>query len=157
MRFCKLRIGGAVLLAALWGGLPALAQDRVAILLGSHHVNATSDFEEVNPGAFLTWEGQRFDWTVGGFRNSYGGGSAAAMVALPVFERGVAQIALTGGLALYPGDGHRFDVHVGDVIPLLGVQARYGNAFVQAFPGDGSTTDAVLSFGLTFGLSDAER
>lgn len=157
MRFRKSRAGGAVLLAALSGALPAYAQDRVSILLGSHHVNATTDFEEFNPGAFLTWEGQRVDWTVGGFRNSYGGGSAAVMVGLPVFERGLAQIALTGGLAVYPGDGHRFDVHAGDVIPLVGVRARYGNAFVQVLPGDGNTTDAVLSFGLTFGLSEAER
>ncbi|UXX83396.1 hypothetical protein [Roseovarius pelagicus] len=90
------------------GALPVAAQDRVSILLGSHHVNASTNFDEVNPGAFLTWEGERVDWTVGGFRNSYGRGAAAVMAGLPLYERGTAQIALTGGLALYPGDGRRF-------------------------------------------------
>ncbi|WP_272006358.1 hypothetical protein [Roseovarius sp. ZX-A-9] len=156
MKFRRTRVAGVMLMAALWAGLPANAQDRVSILLGSHHVNAPSSYEEFNPGAFLTWEQERFDWTVGGFRNSYGKGAVAAMVGMPIYERGVAQIALTGGLALYPGDGSRFDVHAGDVIPLAGVRARYGNAFMQVFPGDGSSMDAILSFGLSFGLKDAD-
>ncbi|MFY9237581.1 MAG: hypothetical protein WAO78_01650 [Roseovarius sp.] len=143
------------LAAAFCAASPGAAQDRVSILLGSHHVNASFDFEEFNPGAFLTWEGARVDWTVGGFRNSYGGASAAVMLGLPIYERGEAQIALTGGLAVYPGDGRRFAVRAGDVVPLGGIRARYGNAFVQVFPSDGNTTDAIISFGLTFSLKDS--
>ncbi|MBZ8119057.1 hypothetical protein KUD11_10405 [Roseovarius sp. LXJ103] len=145
----------SALAVALCAAGPGMAQDRVSILLGSHHVNASFDFEEINPGAFLTWEGDQVDWTVGGFRNSYGGASAAVMLGMPVYERGPAQIALTAGLAVYPGDGRRFAVRAGDVVPLGGIRARYGNAFVQVFPSDGNTTDAIVSFGLTFSLTDA--
>ena len=134
----------------------AHAQDLVSILLGSHHIWANSNFEEFNPGAFLTWEGDKMDWTVGGFRNSYGGASTAVMVARSLWEQGVFDLSLTGGLALYPGEGRNFDVHAGDVIPLVGLHARYGNAFVQAFQSDGATADGLLTFGLTFSLDQAD-
>ena len=157
MAFQKLMLKMAAYAAVICFGLPAWSQDRVAILLGSHHVNATANFQETNPGAFLIWEKKRYDWSVGGFRNSYGGGSAAVMFGMPIFERGTAQLALTGGVAVYPGDGYRFDARVGDFIPLGGIRARVGNAFVQVFPSDGNTTDAVVSFGLTFDLDQDSR
>ena len=143
----------AVAVATLTAATGAAAQDRVSILLGSHHVNAKTNFEEFNPGAFITWEGETLDWTVGGFRNSYGGGSAAVTVGYPVLRRPWGQVALMGGLAIYPNEGNRFKYHAGDVIPLVGVRARVGNGFVQVFPSDGKTTDAIISFGLTFDVS----
>ena len=151
-QFARVAIVAGTMAAGLAAAQPAAAQDRVSILLGSYHVNSSFNFEEFNPGAFLTWEGERFDWSVGGFRNSYGGGSVAAMVGYPVYDWDWGQIALTGGLALYPGEGDRFKYNAGDVIPLAGMRATVGNAFVQAFPSDSKTTDAIISFGLTFGL-----
>lgn len=140
-------------------GLALAGPDRVSILLGSEHVNATEDFQEVNPGLFLTWEQERdflfFDSTdisVGAFYNSYAKVApnvtvGAAREVAPDLDLGV-----FAGVALYPGDGDRFRVAVGDVIPLAGLQARYRNVFAQLIPLNGETADAVLAVGLTFTL-----
>ena len=138
----------AALLAAL--ATPVVADpDRVSVLLGSAHPGADRTFEQVNPGVFLTWEDRALglDYSVGAYRNSYGRASIAATAALPVIDRGQFQLALFGGLALYPGNGADFAVHAGDVVPIAGLQARLGHGFVQVMPGDGM---AVAAFGLTF-------
>lgn len=130
---------------------PALAApDRVSILLGSNHVGATDRFEEVNPGIFLTW-----DWlTVGAYRNSYGKASVAVTGALPLIKWKTGELSAFAGVALYPGDGRRFAVHAGDVVPVGGLQLRQGNMFMQVIPSDGKAVDAVVSFGMTFDLDD---
>lgn len=140
----------AVLLAL---ATPAAAEpDRLSILLGSAHPGATVKFEQVNPGVFLTWEDRALglDYSLGIYRNSFGRASIAATAALPVADRGRFQLALFGGLALYPGNGADFAVHTGDVVPIAGLQARLGRSFVQVMPGDGM---AVAAFGLTFPLN----
>ncbi len=121
--------GAPIILTALMTA-PASAQDRVALLMGSHHVDAGDNrFQEVNPGLFLTWD----DWTVGGYRNSYGDMSLALTRAwaltdhLDVFE----------GVATY--DGLR---------PIAGLQATIGPVFVQVIPSDGRATDAIITFGV---------
>lgn len=126
--------------------------DRVSILLGSNHIAAKMDFEEVNPGVFLTWEGDRVDWSVGVYHNSFGKSSVAATVSLPVLRWRDGEAAVFAGAALYPGDGRTFAVHVGDVVPLVGVQLRQGNVFTQIIPSDGHTVAAIVSVGLTFDL-----
>lgn len=130
---------------------PALAApDRVSILLGSNHVGATDRFEEVNPGVFLTW-----DWlTVGAYRNSYGKASVAVTGALPLIKWKTGELSAFAGVALYPGDGRRFAVHAGDVVPVGGLQLRQGNMFMQVIPSDGKAVDAIVSFGMTFDLDD---
>jgi hypothetical protein len=136
------------LLASL--ATPAAAEpDRVSILLGSAHPGAARSFEQVNPGVFLTWKDRAFglDYSVGAYRNSFGRASIAATAALPVIDRGQFQLALFGGLAVYPGNGADFAIHAGDVVPIAGVQARVGHGFVQVIPGDDM---AVVAFGLTF-------
>ena len=138
----------AVILAAL--ATPAAADpDRLSILLGSAHPGADRAFEQVNPGVFLTWEDRALglDYSVGAYRNSFGRASIAATAALPVVEQGRFQLALFGGLALYPGNGDDFLYHAGDIVPIAGIQARLGHGFVQVMPGDGM---AVVAFGLTF-------
>lgn len=96
--------GRVFLLAALLAA-PAMADpDRVSILLGSQHLGAALAFEQVNPGVFVTWEDRALglDLSVGAYRNSYGRGSVAALAALPVLEWPAGQVAVFGGLALYP-------------------------------------------------------
>lgn len=126
--------------------------DRVSILIGSSHLNAKMEFEESNPGVFLTWEGRRVDLTVGAYRNSYGKASVAATASVPVLRWGKGEASVFAGLALYPGDGRKFAAHVGDIVPLVGLQVRHGNAFAQIIPSDGYVVDAIVSFGLTFEL-----
>jgi hypothetical protein len=134
--------------------VPAVSQDRLSVLLGSHHAGAQIRFEAANPGLFLTWEDRAFglDWSVGAFRNSYGRGSVALTAGLPVIRWQGGQASLVAGLAHYPGDGRRFRISFGDVVPLVGVQARHGPVFAQVLPGDGRFADAVFSVGLTFNL-----
>ena len=123
--------------------------DRLSFLIASKHVDARSQFQEVNPGVVLTWEG-RPGLSLAGYYNSYGRLSVAAALAWPVFERGEFQLDLFAGGAWYPKDGRRFGVHLGDVVPIGGVQVRWRNAFVPVIPSDGVETDAIIGLGVTF-------
>ena len=141
-----------VLVCALLLPASALAgPDRVSFLLGSEHFNATEDFQEFNPGVFLTWE-RTFDYSIGVYYNSYEEVSPIVSVGYDFWEGDNWAIGAFAGLALYPGDGDRFEIAVGDVILLGGLQARFGNVFAQLIPGNGQSTDGVLAVGLTFEL-----
>ena len=158
-RLCRSRPGAigrgmrrlALALCQILVALPAAARDpdRLSFLIASRHVDARSAFQEVNPGVILTWEG-RPGLSLAGYYNSYGRLSVAAAVTWPVFERGELQVDLFAGGAWYPRDGRRFAAHLGDVVPIGGVQARWRNAFVQVIPSDGVETDAIVGFGVTF-------
>lgn len=139
-----IRIGALLCLLAT----AATAQDRVSILAGSHHFGASVEFQESNPGLFLTWDRV----TVGAYVNSYDRQSVALTYALPVMSGDDWSVDLFGGAAWYSGNGRGFAVHVGDIVPIGGVQARYRNVFVQLLPSDGKATDAIIAFGLTFDL-----
>lgn len=131
--------------------------DRISFLIGSNHVGSTVSYEEVNPGVFLTWSellaNGNLDFSVGAFRNSYGDGSLAAAVALPIVRREAFGIDVFASLAWYPGNGDRFAHAWGDVVPLAGLQMRYRNMFMQAIPGGGDAVDATLTFGFTFAIN----
>lgn len=132
--------------AAAWAG-----PDRASILLGSHHFNPKEDFQEFNPGLFLTWEG-KFNVSAGVYYNSYERVGGLVALGYDFWEGEHYAVGVFGGVALYPGDGNRFDVSVGNFVPLAGLNARYRNVFVQLLPGNGNTTDGVVTFGLTFEL-----
>ncbi|WP_195822010.1 hypothetical protein [Roseobacter sp. MH60115] len=142
----------ALILAAALPTTALAGPDRVSILLGSEHINATEDFREFNPGVFLTWEREVFDYTIGVFQNSYSNVSPLVSIGYDVEVATEFEIGVFGGLAVYPGEGDRFDHSIGDVIPLIGLQARYRNFFTQLLPADGQSTDGVLTFGITFEL-----
>lgn len=130
--------------------------DQISILLGSHHVGATRDFEEFNPGVILTWREllwqNRLDVGIGAFRNSYGDASVVVTSAYPLVRNQTWGLDLFAALATYPGEGDQFSHSIGDVVPIAGLQARYRNVFVQAIPGGGRSVDAVVTYGLTFAL-----
>ena len=89
-------------------------------------------------------------YSVGAYRNSYGRASIAATAGYSFLQRGDLDLSVFGGVALYPKDGRNFAVHAGDFVPIGGLQARYRNAFMQVIPSDGLSTDAIVSFGVTF-------
>jgi len=141
------------LLFLLFATSPAVADpDRVAVLLGSHHIGAAEEFEEVNPGLFLEWETEGPSYSVGIFRNSYGRASIAAAAHWPIYERGGFLADITAGAAYYPEDGRTIRIAIGDVVPILGIRARYKSAYLLAVPNDGAVADYVVGFGLTFAL-----
>ena len=98
-----------------------LSQGRMHVTanIGSYHLNASREFDEVNPGLGLGMSfalndrGTEFDAEVGYYRNSLGGGSYYVMGA---FDTTVAEISprtsirmgVFGGLAHYPGDASKF-------------------------------------------------
>ena len=142
----------SVVIAMLLPSAALAGPDRISVLLGSEHVGATRDFQEINPGVFLTWEQQVFDYSVGSFYNSHEDVSVLGSIGYDFELAPELEIGVFTGLALYPGEGDQFSHSLGDVVPLAGLQARYRNVFGQVIPADGSTVDAVLTFGLTFGL-----
>ena len=125
--------------------------DRIGILVGSHHVGAEEDFEEFNPGVILSWE-RDLDWSLGAYRNSYDRLSAVAAVGKNWELRPGIEAGVFGGAAWYPEDGRRLAVHVGDVVPIGGLQARVGHAFVQVIPAFGLGADAIVAGGISFPL-----
>lgn len=125
--------------------------DRISILLGSKHLGGEG-FNESNLGVFLTWEKPRVAYSTGVFHNSFGRPSIAATVDVPVIRWDGGQASLFGGVAYYPEDGRNFRYHVGDLVPIGGVQVRHGNAFAQIIPSDGRAVDAIVSFGFTTSL-----
>lgn len=135
---------------------PAFAgPDRIAIHLGSHHAGATSDFEEVNPGVFLSWDRPNdVAISVGAFRNSYGRGSVAVTVAKTLYRKKNVAASIFTGLAHYPGNGNDIRHAIGDIVPLAGLQLHYRHLFVNVMPGDGDAADAIFSFGVTLPLHD---
>lgn len=142
----------AMIVAALLPSAALAGPDRISVLLGSEHINATRDFNEFNPGLFLTWENRQLDYSVGGFHNSYEDLSVMGAVGYDVEIAPKLELGVFAGMAWYPGEGDQFSISVGDAVPLVGVQTRYRNAFVQFIPADGDTLDALVTFGLTFGL-----
>ncbi|MFK7881221.1 hypothetical protein [Roseobacter sp.] len=142
----------AFILAAFLPTAVLAGPDRASILLGTEHFNATEDFREFNPGLFLTWEENTFDYSVGIFQNSYSNVSVLASIGYDVEVATEFEVGAFAALALYPGEGDRFDHSIGDVVPLIGLKARYRNFFAQLIPSDGDTTDGILAVGLTFAL-----
>ena len=71
----------ATLLLCLAVSTAQAGPDRISVMLGTHHAGADIDYEEVNPGLFLTWSQlmwqNRLDLTVGGIRTSNGDFSLA--------------------------------------------------------------------------------
>lgn len=133
---------------------PAVAEpDRLGIHLGSFHAGATGEFEEVNPGLFLSWERPGgVTYSVGAYRNSYGRGSVAATVAKTILRSKTAGLDVFAGLAHYPGNGQNIRHAIGDVVPLVGLKMHYRQLFVNVMPGDGDAVDAIFSFGITVPL-----
>jgi hypothetical protein len=123
-----------------------IVPDRFSLLLGSHHVDPQLAFNEDNPGLFLTWGRV----TAGAYVNSFDRGSVAVTYALPLASGRDWSIDVFAGAAWYPVDGRAFAVHVGDVVPIGGLQGRWRGLFVQVMPSDGKATDAIVTFGMTF-------
>ena len=136
---------GLVLAASAAGAGP----DRVSLLFGSYHINARDDYDQLNPGVFLTWEG-RFETTLGVYRNSYGKIAESAQVLYPVANWKNGQLQVFAGIAHYPGDGDTVAVHLGDLIPIAGLSARWGNLFAVMIPCFCEGFDALVAGGVTF-------
>ncbi len=137
----------------LFAAVPAAAAppDRISLHLGSHHIGAEREFEEVNPGIFFTWD-RRLSYTFGAFRNSYGDLSVAATVAYPLILEPHYRLDVFAGWANYPGEGRDFWISYGDVVPVAGLRFHYRNLFVQFLPADGDIVDGIVSFGVSLPL-----
>lgn len=138
--------------------LPAAAKgpDRISFLAGSKHINPGSDFNEFNPGVFLSW-GESDSFSVGTYHNSYGRQSVAATYTWDIAGNDFIDVGLFAGAALYPEDGRRFAIHLGDVVPFGGLQLRVGHVFANVIPGDGKEVDGIIGFGLTFRTDELFR
>jgi hypothetical protein len=124
--------------------------DRLSFSVGSLHVNPTSDFNEFNPGVFLTWDRTARKYHLGAYYNSYSRISVGAFAAYPIAGNENFTVDILYGAAYYPEDGRNFPYSWGDIVPILGLQTRIGYFFGQVFPGDGDVVDAIISVGLTF-------
>ena len=142
---------GALLFGALLPCSAFAGPDRVSVLLGSDHLGASRDYQELNPGIILTWE-RGLNYSAGLYYNSYKKASALAAIGYGYEIRHDFEIGIFAGVAFYPGDGERFRHAVGDLVPLVGLQARYRHVFAQLLPRAADSVDAILTVGLTFEL-----
>jgi hypothetical protein len=155
-------VGRRMLCAAVVAATPVTAfaacdwsPDLVSFLVASEHVGL-KDFgsavvpSDDTPGAFLTWECNAFDWTAGVFRNSYGDTSLALMASYDVIDTAWIEAGPFLGVANYPEHADLQVISYGDIVPLVGLQLRSGNLFVNVLPGDFKNVDWVLATGLTF-------
>lgn len=132
------------------------APDRASFLIGSHHVAPNHPFQEVNPGLFLTWENRgplELDFSAGVYHNSFANTSVMGLVAKTYDISEDFEVGVFGGVASYPEWADTFGVNHGDLVPVVGLQARYKNAFAQFMPSDGVNAKAIISYGITFDLN----
>ena len=124
--------------------------DSYALLLGSKHLGS-SEFNEVNPGLFATWERKHSALSLGAYLNSHKRLSISATSYRPLARWRTGTAGLFGGIALYPENGRSLKTRlVGDVIFLGGVQITQGAFFAQIVPLTDRDSKGLLAFGLTF-------
>lgn len=146
----------AALCAAL--ATPAAADfrpDRWYAMIGSNHVNTRpgyQPFNETNPGLFALWQGQRLDTIAGIYRNSFGRTSVSLAAQKTLIGGEHAALSVFAGAALYPGNGENFALHLGDVVPVIGINLQAGPALITVLPGDGKSHDAVVALSLEIGF-----
>ena len=127
--------------------------DRISILLGSEHVNATTDYTEFNPGVFLSWDCESIILTAGVYTNSFGDASPSALVSYPIIKTNDGSLAAFAGASYFP-DVEGLDLgYSGNVVPLMGMQLNYKNTFVQVLPGVEDSFDLLITAGLRFHLN----
>lgn len=133
-----------------------LKPDSFAVLLGSNHIGAARDFEEHNPGLFLSFDGDIANTRIGAYRNSFGDMSVAVTWAsdhLTVSGAGFNVTPFAGG-AYYPEGAEASPIELGEgnIVPLVGVEAWHDDipVFVQWLPGDRKVAgyDSLVTFGL---------
>ncbi|KJZ20228.1 hypothetical protein [Loktanella sp. S4079] len=143
------------------GGCRPLQPDGVAVLLGSHHIQAQQDFNEFNPGVFLSWDCDIANPRVGVHRNSMSEISTSISFTSDFLKLSKAGFDLHPffGFAHYPGSGDEVPINVGksDIIPIVGLELTHEAvpAFIQYLPGDVEMGDFahLWTFGLKFDLN----
>lgn len=140
----------AMVLAVVWNAPLEAGPDRFSVLMGSKHFGSNG-FNEINPGLFATWEGEKLAYSLGAYLNSYDRGSLAATAHVPVFRWKGGEASAFAGLAWYPKDGHRFQTQIGgDIVGIGGLNLRHGHAFVQLIPMVTNGAQGLASFGFTW-------
>ena len=128
--------------------------DRVSILTNSDHIGFRyQGFNEQNPGVFLTWDdaiAPNVDFSVGAYQNSYARLSVMATASWLPIEVGPVKAGIFAGVAHYPINGRNQPLHVGDWIPMAGVQVIAGNFFIQAMPASTDLKRSIIAAGITF-------
>lgn len=126
--------------------------DRLSFSISSNHIGAVVQYNERNPGVFVTWEHPHHDINVGAYKNSFSKLSVLSTVSLQMYKTEDFSFEVFVGGAYYPEDGRTFALHVGDFIPLGGLQVRYKNIFSQIIPMNSPNAKAILTFGVSFSL-----
>lgn len=146
---------GLTVALALGVGVKAFAgPDRVSILGNSKHIGFRYDkYNETNPGVFLTWDdaiAPNVDFSVGAYQNSYARLSVMASASWLPIEVGPIQAGVFAGVAHYPVNGRDQPFHIGDWVPMAGVQVIAGNFFIQAMPASTNLKRSIIAAGITF-------
>ena len=137
-----------------------LQPDRIAVLLGSRHVNAQYGFEEFNPGVFLAWHCDVVNVRMGVHRNSFANPSASVSFTsefLSLHAGGFNMHPFVGG-AYYPKNGNEMPVSIGgsNVILVAGLEFTHDDVplFIQFLPGDSDIGDYdhLWTFGFKFDM-----
>lgn len=138
---------------------PDFIPDRMTVSLGSKHFASKYELNEVNPGVFLSWnvsKDKRWKVTGGVYKNSYGKPSAAAFGSYSIYRnrKHDVEVSVFGGVAYYPEDGrYQIPGWKHDIIPMGGLEVRYKNIAVQAYPVFSDNVKGMVSIGITIPLN----
>lgn len=144
-----------LLLALLCLATPAYPFGLEATI-GSHHILATEDFEERNWGLGVYHDlGDRWTVSGGAYRNSYGDTSVYAlaerrMTTVSVLGQPV-DVDLFGGVAHYPGAEAKGLPHLGELVPVFGVQAEAGPVVLGFVPAINDVAKGIVTLRVRFG------
>ncbi|WP_162617589.1 hypothetical protein [Yoonia maritima] len=126
--------------------------DRVSILVGSEHLNATTEFTEINPGVFLSWDCHKTMFTAGIYKNSLGDPSPSALVSYELYEYQDFSLSAFAGISYFPEIDELDLEYESHYVPLVGLQTNYKNIFMQFIPGVENQFDMLVTAGLRFDL-----
>ena len=135
-----------------------LKPSGIAVLLGSHHVNAQQNFDEFNPGVFVSWKCDLASIRLGVHKNSFSNIAASATFTSDYISLSAGGFHLHPfiGIAHYPDTGSDTPISVGgsDIIGIGGLEFTHDKVpiFIHYLPGDVElgNYEHLWAFGLKF-------
>lgn len=129
--------------------------DEISVLLGSHHANASFDYNEFNYGVFLNWGCHRLKYSTGAYLNSFQDLAVAGFASFRLLDFTNGSVSAFTGAAYFP-DISEADFNY-NIVPMGGLRINIDPFFINVMPGYKQNFDYLISVGVTIVLDDWQR